>query len=146
MGTGVHGGFGKTHGSAPNHHDYIQKILPKTAPMSIPSSASIKEQHKNGYEQIKYQWTRGEYSYTSRWHTRTPNAPEEQGDSWVVQRDRPGIGYGPNARPAKHDILVGKYKWVSQEKWQDAIRAKKKGIATKQQKEMLNNGHWKPKK
>lgn len=44
-----------------------------------------KEETKNGYVQVKYTWKKGEYSYTSRWHTRTPNAPKEQGDSWVVQ-------------------------------------------------------------
>lgn len=71
---------------------------------------------------------------------------KEQGDSWVVQRDKAGIGYGKNARPAKHEILVGKNKWVSKKEWQAAIRARKNGTATKEQKEMLDNGHWKPKK
>ena len=51
-----------------------------------------------------------------------------------------------NARPAKHEILVGKNKWVSKKEWQAAIRARKNGTATKEQKEMLDNGHWKPKK
>lgn len=83
---------------------------------------------------------------TSRWHTRTPNAPKEQGDSWVVQRDKAGIGYGKNIRPPQHEILVGENKWVSKQEWQKAIRAKKNGVATDEQKEMLDNGHWKPKK
>ena len=76
----------------------------------------------------------------------TINAPKEQGDSWVVNRDKPGIGYGKNARPATHEILVGKNKWVSRKEWQAAIRARKNGTATKQQKEMLDNGHWKDKR
>lgn len=55
-------------------------------------------------------------------------------------------GYGKNTRPAKHEILVGKNKWVSKKEWQAAIRARKNGTATNEQKEMLDNGHWKPKK
>lgn len=146
MGTGYYGGFGDTHGESEHHRDYIQNMLPKTSPITIPSTATIKEEQKNGYKQVKYTWKRGDFSYTSRWHTRTPNAPEEQGDSWVVQRDSAGIGYGKEARPARHEILVGRNKWVQKSEWQDAIRARKNGTATKEQKELLDNGHWKPKK
>lgn len=146
MGTGYHGGFGSTHGSGSHHTDYIRNTLPQTAPIHIPASASVKEEHKNGYEQVKYRWNRGEYSYTGRWHSRTPNAPADQGDSLVIQRDRPGIGYGKHARPATHEILVGKNKWISRTEWNDAIRARRNGTATKQQKELLDHGHWKPKK
>lgn len=146
MGAGFHGGFGGTHGDSEKHKDYIENTLPKTSPIKIPSSATIKEEQKNGYDQVKYTWEKGDYSYTSRWHTRTPNAPKEQGDSWVVQHDQTGIGYGKNVRPAKHEILVGKNKWVSKKEWQAAIRARKNGTATNEQKEMLDNGHWKPKK
>ena len=62
-----------------------------------------------------------------------------------VEKRRPGIGSGPNARPAERFILVGKskngsYKWVDKKKRDDAIRARKNGTATKAQKEMLDNG------
>ncbi len=126
----------------------IEKLnkLAQSSSISIPATATVKEETKNGYEQVKYTWKKGDFSYTSRWHTRTPNAPKEQGESWVVQRDKAGIGYGKNARPAKHEILVGKNKWVSKKEWQDAIRARKNGTATKHQKELLDNGHWNPKK
>ena len=87
MGAGFHGGFGGTHGNKEKHKDYIENTLPKSSPIKIPSSAIIIEEQKNGYEQVKYTWKKDDYSYTSRWHTRTPNAPKEQGDSWVVQRD-----------------------------------------------------------
>lgn len=124
-------------------HQYISQILPQSSPIHIPDNAKITSQVKNGYDQIKYQWTRGDYNYTSRWHSRTPGAPLEQGDSWVVERHRPGIGAGPNARPAKREILVGKGKWVPKSTWDAAIRARIRGTATKEQKELLDHGHWK---
>ena len=145
MGAGFHGGFGSTHGADENHRHFIEKVLPNSSPIKIPASAIVKEEQKNGYNQVKYTWKKGEFSYTSRWHTRTPNAPKKQGDSWVVQRDKAGIGFGKEARPATHEILVGKDKWVSLKEWRMAIQARKNGTATKEQKEMLDNGHWKPK-
>lgn len=145
MGTGYYDGFGETCGEKENHEDYIKNILPKTSPIAIPSTAIIKEEQKNGYKQVKYTWEYEDFSYTSRWHTRTPNAPIEQGDSWVVQRDKAGIGYGKDVRPAQHEILIGENEWVKRSEWQDAIRARKKGTATKEQEELLDNGHWKPK-
>ena len=67
----------------------------------------------------------------------------EQGDSWVVERHRPGIGFGPDARPATREILVGTGKWVPKSTWDAAIRARKNGTATQKQKELLDHGHWK---
>ena len=98
------------------------------------------------YDQIKYTWKKGDYFYTSRWHTRTPNAPKEQGNSWVVERKKSGVGYGKNARPKKEEVLVGKNKWISKQEWKDAIIARKKGTLTPKQKEWLDNGHWKDKR
>lgn len=124
----------------------LKRRIVWSEPNKIPSSATVKEEQKNGYDQVKYTWKTNDYTYTCRWHTRRPNAPQGQGESWVVQRDKAGIGYGKNARPSKHEILVGKCKWVSKKEWLAAIRARKNGIATKEQKEMLDNGHWNPKK
>ncbi len=134
MGAGFHGGFGGTHGAGENHKDYIENTLPNSSPIKIPSSATVKEEQKNGYDQVKYTWKKGDYSYTSRWHTRTPNAPKEQGDSWVVQRDKAGIGYGKNARPAKHEILVGKNKWVSKKGMAGGYPCKEKRNSDKRAK------------
>ena len=115
----------------------------KRSPIEIPKTATVKEQAKNGYSQIKYTWQSGDYKYTSRWHTQTPNAPAGQGTTWVVERKRSGIGYGKNPQPHIEEILVGENKWISRQDWKDAITARKQGTATKQQKEWLDNGHWK---
>lgn len=80
--------------------------IAKRSPIKIPKKATTKVQAKNGYSQIKYIWESGNYKYTSRWHTRTPNAPKTQGASWVVERKSSGIGYGKNARPKKEEVLV----------------------------------------
>lgn len=122
--------------------EYFKTILPASSPLTIPSTAKVTIQHKEAYDQVKYQWTDGNYKYTSRWHTRTPNAPVSQGDSWGVERHLPGIGSGPNARPSKREILVGKDKWVAKEQWDKAIRARKNNLLTNEQRELLNNGHW----
>ncbi len=127
---------------------YLKDTLPQTSPIFIPERANIKAERKSGYDQVKYTWKSGDFEYISRWHTRTPNAPSDQAASWVVERIRHGIGYGKEARRRTHDILVGKtesgnYKWVSKSEWDKAILARKKGTATLEQKEMLDNGHWK---
>ncbi|WP_276709150.1 hypothetical protein [Eubacterium ruminantium] len=133
------------------HHEYLTKELPKGSPIKIPSNSNINEQEKQGYKQVKYTWQRGEYKYVSRWHTRTPGAPIDQTDTWVVERIKPGIGHGPNPRPRQHEILVGKTpsgknKWVPKSVWDAAVRARKNGTETNEQKEMLDNGHWKDKR
>ncbi|MBR2896625.1 MAG: hypothetical protein IKC04_01895 [Oscillospiraceae bacterium] len=117
--------------------------IAKRSPIRIPKKATTQVQAKKGYSQIKYTWESGNYKYTSRWHTRTPNAPKNQGTSWVVERKSSGIGYGKNARPKKEEVLVGKNKWISKRDWKNAITARKNGTLTKKQKEWLDNGHWK---
>jgi len=117
--------------------------IAKRSPIKVPKKATAQVQAKNGYSQIKYTWESGNYKYTSRWHTRTPNAPKNQGTSWVVERKIPGIGYGKNIRKPKEEVLVGKNKWISKDKWKEAITAQRNGTATKKQKEWLDNGHWK---
>jgi len=114
----------------------------KRSPIEIPKTATVKEQAKNGYSQIKYTWQSGDYKYTSRWHTQTPNAPAGQGTTWVVERKSNGIGYGKNANPGKHEVLIGEDKWISMTEWKKTITARKQGTATKEQIEILNNGHW----
>mgnify|MGYP004508195671 CR=1 FL=1 len=119
--------------------------LSKNSPIKIPKKADVKIQTKKNYSQVKYSWESGKYKYTSRWHTKTPNAPKYQGNSWVVERKIPGVGYGKNARPAKSEILVGKNKWLGKKEWLDAVAAKKQGKATEKQRKWLDEGHWKDK-
>ena len=99
--------------------------IAKRSPIKIPKKATTQVQAKNGYSQIKYTWESGNYKYTSRWHTRTPNAPKNQGTSWVVERKIPGVGYGKNFRKPKEEVLVGKNKWISKDNWKEAITAQK---------------------
>ena len=117
--------------------------IAKRSPIKIPKKATANVQAKNGYTQIKYTWESGKYKYTSRWHTRTPNAPKNQGTSWVVERRMPGVGYGKNFRKPSEEVLIGKNKWISKNDWKEAITARQNGTATKKQKEWLDNGHWK---
>ena len=123
------------------------EIMANRSPIHIPKNATVKKEDKNGYKQVKYTWTRGKYKYIARWHTRTPNAPKEQGNSWVIERHLVGKGFGPDAHPAERHIYIrtnkGKGKWVNKTIWQDAIRAQRQGVATDEQKELLSNGHWK---
>ncbi len=115
------------------------------SPIKIPEGATKSiEVKNNGYYQIKYSWTADDgFEYTSRWHTQRPNAPIEQGDTFVVERRVPGIGYGKNQRAPIEQIRVGENKWVSKEDWKKASRARGRGTLTKEQEEILNNGHWK---
>ena len=101
---------------------------PNYSPISIPKKANMKIENKKGYEQVKYQWIKGEYKYEARWHTKTPNAPKN-GQSWVVTRKISGIGYGKNCRKKVEEVLVGK-KWISINKWNEAKMARRAGIAT----------------
>lgn len=125
--------------------NYAKNELPKSSPIEIPNNAEFKVQIKDEYTQVKYDWKKEEYKYQARWHTKTPNSPGYESESWVVERKIPGIGSGLNARHSTNEVLVGT-KWISKKIWQEAIYAKKNGTATVQQKEVLKNGHHKTKK
>lgn len=116
----------------------IAKEYQKKSPIELPEGASYKAQSKTGYEQISYIWNDGTYKYESRWHTRTPGAPETQGNTWVIQRNKPGSG---GTKPCT-EFLAGD-DWVPASKWYDAITARKAGTAVTEQIEILDKGHWK---
>ena len=128
---------------------YIRNVLSQSAPIEIPSFAKIKDQKKNGYNQVKYTWRADGYKYEVRWHTRPPGAPITEGNTWQVRRHKPGVGFGNNARPPVDEVLVksatGK-KWVPFEMWQASIDAKTANRLTKEQRRLLDNGHWSDKK
>lgn len=62
---------------------------------------------------MSYEWYDGTYKYEVRWHTRTPGAPIEQRDTWVVERVIPGIGAGSNHRPRIEQVRVGENEWIA---------------------------------
>lgn len=112
----------------------------KKSPIQIPNIANVRAKSMNeGYEQISYKWNDGLYKYEARWHTRTPGAPKEQGNTWVIQRTMPGT----DGKKPSTQFLVGDNEWIEGWKWHDAIKARKEGIATKEQIEILDRGHWK---
>lgn len=115
--------------------DYAQK-----SPIEIPENATMKPKSmKDGYEQITYNWRDDTYRYEVRWHTRTSGAPEDQGNTWVIQRTVPGTG----GQKPKTFFKIGENEWVEGYKWYDAIAARKQGTATSEQVRILDQGHWK---
>ena len=70
-------------GSSAALNDWVNRIpeLEKQAPIEIPSNATVKVQAKNGYDQISFKWTENGQNYEVRWHTKTPGAPEGQGNT-----------------------------------------------------------------
>ena len=119
------------------HSDTLKKFCP----LKVPKTHNIKAEYKRaGYYMLSFRWKRGEYEYNARWHTRTPNAPKEQENTWVIERTLKGIGFGKNKRPKQKHYLCGK-KWVSEHDWKTAIDARKKGTITKKQDKMLKAGH-----
>ena len=131
-------GVGK--GSTSTLNEWVNRIpeLSKQAPIEIPSSASVKVQAKNGYDQISFKWTENGQNYEVRWHTKTPGAPKGQGNTWVVSRVTPGT---PTGKVRTEHILAGDT-WIPRYQWQDAINAYRNGTATQEQLQLLKDGHW----
>ncbi|MEL7571035.1 MAG: hypothetical protein AAGU14_10835 [Eubacteriaceae bacterium] len=122
----------------------IAKEYAKKSPIQIPETANIKTSTmKNGYEQIKYKWADDVYKYEVRWHTKTPNAPTEQGNTWVIMREIPGSKTQRSRSYFKVDNSGADSDWVSGHEWYRAITARQNGTATQEQIEILNKGHWK---
>ncbi|MDO5981902.1 RHS repeat protein [Flavivirga spongiicola] len=122
-----------------NTHTFNGKTFNKTtSPIVIPKRATVVNQIKTGYTQVKFNWKRGKFKYEARWHTRTPGAPNSQGDTWVITRTTPGNAQGQ--RKSQH-VLTGKYKWTPIKKWQEAVKANQNGTATGAQQQLLKDGH-----
>ena len=120
-------------------HEYRMK-----APIQIPEEAkAIPKSMNAGYEQITYNWYHNGYKYEVRWHTRTPGAPESQGNTWVIKREIPGNGGQKPRSFYKIGNTGTDTDWIKGMDWFDAIRARDTGKATQKQIEILNMGHWK---
>lgn len=121
-------------------HTFNNKSFNKaSSPLRIPKNASVTEQIKNGYTQVKFKWTRGNYKYEARWHTPTNPKFKAQGNTWVITRTTPG---NSTVLQQVNHIWTGK-KWSSMSDWQNAISAQKTGAATESQKALLESGHHK---
>ena len=69
------------------HSDTLKEFCP----LKVPKTHNIKAEYKRaGYYMLSFRWKRGEYEYNARWHTRTPNAPKEQENTWVIERTLKG--------------------------------------------------------
>ena len=128
-------------GGSTTVNDWVNKTseLSKQSPIEIPSSATVKVQAKNGYNQIAFKWAENGQNYEVRWHTKTPGAPEGQGNTWVISRVTPG---SPTGQVRTEHILVGDM-WIPRYQWQEAINAYRNGKATAGQLQLLKDGHWK---
>ena len=111
-------------GGSTTVNDWVNKTseLSKQSPIEIPSSATVKVQAKNGYNQIAFKWAENGQNYEVRWHTKTPGSPTGQ-----VRTEH---------------ILVGDM-WIPRYQWQEAINAYRNGKATAGQLQLLKDGHWK---
>lgn len=77
----------------------IASEIKKRSPIQAPTDATQKiEQKAAGYAQIKYTWAKNGVKYESRWHTRTPGAPANQTNSWVVTRKKWGVKHKKEGR------------------------------------------------
>ena len=116
--------------------------LADKCPFMIPDHATAKDNNKPTYKQKIFTWTEKdkktgrETEYQVRWHERTPNAPKENGETWVVTRE--------DKTRKQIDFLLmrdGKEQWISEKKWREAMRERQKGSNTGQS--ILDTGHIK---
>lgn len=115
--------------------------LAKSSPVDIPGDATVKVQHKaGGYDQISYKWSDGTYKYEARWHTTTPNAPEESPNSWVVERTKPGTPTGQMKVQSIHTPEINN-DWTPKWEWGAVVDAYNKGTTTPLKDAILNSGH-----
>ncbi|VEG12926.1 hypothetical protein [Moraxella cuniculi] len=110
------------------------------SPVKIPNNATKKIDQKSGYAQIKYTWIENGVKYESRWHTRTPGAPANQTNSWVVTRKVQG---SRTQKAGDTEYLLNNGQWVSESKWNHALKLRKQGKETKESREILDGGHIK---
>lgn len=84
------------------------------APIDIPADASVTPTQKQGYDQVKFQWRTGNYTYVARWHSPLPGATIVTQPSWEVARIRRGLGYGPRHAPRVCQLLTQHGHWIDE--------------------------------
>lgn len=124
-----------------NEHNCM--ILRQTAPWSIPLNAQQQLQIKHGYHQVKYTWQQLGWRYEARWHERIPTAKLITRPSWRLDRVRPGMGYGPHAKPRLAETRVGD-RWLSLRRIRYAATRYYHGQATKEDIRLLKAAHPAP--
>ncbi|STZ74829.1 Uncharacterised protein [Moraxella lacunata] len=111
------------------------------SPIKVPHNATTKiEQKAAGYAQIKYTWVKDGVKYESRWHTRTLGAPANQTNSWVVTRKIQG---SRTQKAGDTEYLLSNGQWVSESKWNNALKLRKQGKETRDSRDILDRGHIK---
>ena len=71
-------------------HQVVANAFRNRSSIPIPVDVAPVIQSKNGYDQIRFKWNDGTYTFEARWHDATPNAPEGTIPNWRVNRTTPG--------------------------------------------------------
>jgi hypothetical protein len=114
-----------------------------SSPIPIPKNATVDLQTKVGYIQLRFTWRDANgVKYEVRVHDPTPGAPPGSKVNWRVSRTFPGNGIGGSpAQFARDEHYIGDGLWVNNKIWYDALNARKNGLATPGQLNILRRGH-----
>ena len=136
---------------------FIANELRNRSPVAIPADVDPVIKYKNGYDQIAFKWSEGDYTYEVRWHDATPNAPENTIPNWRVDRKTLGSPGGRDpvtreriqGRRAIEEVLIWppdtEPQYISRGFWEECRTAYQEGTATERQIEILKWGHFVPK-
>lgn len=102
-----------------------EKQLAEKCPLDMPKDKSkikVSSGDKPTYKQRIYEWVdrdrKGkETEYKARWHERTPNAPKDNGETWVITRE--------NKTTKKIEYYCDNGEWISKVKVDNAIKIRK---------------------
>ena len=109
------------------------------APFYIPPNADLRVGMQNsGFLQARFKWRAAGMNFEIRWHTRSPSAPPDSGDVWVIfRRIR-----GNSTTRGYSRYLLDDGTWVSEGQWKAAVQARDLGTSTARQTYILDHGHF----